>query len=124
MSSCFSFNMSKCQIDFGEGYNDTTPLYQHKTISFLFGAGFSAPMGYPIGNDLNEKLLNFDDKAIVFAPSGELAISADGQKSQFQMHGVRNFHQKRFEFCQRLIKEYYVAHGIMGTVILVISRGQ
>lgn len=28
-----------------------------KSISLLLGAGFSAPMGYPIGNDLNEKLL-------------------------------------------------------------------
>ena len=36
-----------------------------KSISFLLGAGFSAPKGYPIGNQLNEKLLtctgdNFD----------------------------------------------------------------
>ena len=32
-------------------------LTNGKSISFLLGAGFSAPKGYPIGNQLNEKLL-------------------------------------------------------------------
>ena len=31
----------------------------YRPISFLLGAGFSAPMGYPIGNVLNESLQNF-----------------------------------------------------------------
>ncbi len=105
--------MSKLQIDFGDEKNNETPLYQRKSISVLLGAGFSAPMGYPVGNDLNEELLNFDDNLVDFAPSGELAISIDGQKPQFQLYGIRNFHQKCFEFCQRLIHEYYVAHDNM-----------
>jgi hypothetical protein len=105
--------MSKLKIDFGDERNIETPLYQRKSISMLLGAGFSAPMGYPVGNGLNEELLNFDDNLVDFAPSGELAISTDGQKPQFQLYGIRNYHQKRFEFCQRLIHEYYVAHDNM-----------
>ena len=110
IENCF---MSKWIINYCEGDNNVTSINQRKSISLLLGAGFSAPMGYPIGNDLNERLLNFDDEDVDFAPSGELAISTDGQKTQFQMYGIRNFHQKRFEFCQRLIKEYYVAHDNM-----------
>lgn len=75
------------------------------------GAGFSAPKGYPIGNDMNDGLLNFDDKDIDFSPSGELAISTEGQKPQFQTEGVYNAHQKYFIFCKRLIKEYAIAHN-------------
>lgn len=54
--------MSKLKIDFGDERNYETPLYQRKSISVLLGAGFSAPMGYPVGNGLNKELLNFDGK--------------------------------------------------------------
>ena len=105
--------MSKFNIDFGDKINGELPLSQRKSISVLLGAGFSAPMGYPVGDGLNNGILNFDDKLVDFAPSGELAISKDGQKPEFQMYGIRNYHQKRFEFCKRLIREYYVAHNNM-----------
>lgn len=74
------------------------------------GAGFSAPKGYPIGNGMNNGLLNFDDKDVDFSPSGELVISKNGRKPQFQIEGVYNVHQKYFIFCKRLIKEYSIAH--------------
>lgn len=105
--------MDKWQIDLGCKYNDITPFYKRSSISLLLGAGFSAPMGYPVGNDLNKLLLNFDDKIIDFSPSGELTISTNGQKPLFQIEGIRNFHQRCFEFCKQLIKEYYVAHDNM-----------
>lgn len=87
------------------------PLANRKSISFLLGAGFSAPKGYPIGKDINDGLLNFDDKDIDFSPMGKLATSEDAQKPQFQVNGIRNPHQKYFDFCKRLIKEYAIAHG-------------
>ena len=77
-----------------------------KSISILIGAGFSALKGYPTGNELNNKMLEFDEKRISFSPSGELAISEDGRKPQFQILGIYNQHQKYFIFCNRLIKEY------------------
>ena len=60
---------------------------------------------------MNNGLLNFDDKNVDFTPSGELAISTDGQKPRFQIEGVNNVHQKYFIFCKRLIKEYTKAHN-------------
>ena len=87
------------------------PLVGRKSVSILLGAGFSAPMGYPIGNDMNEDLLNFDDSALDFAPCGSLATSTDGTKPTFQINGVFNNHQKYFIFCKRLIKEYTEAHN-------------
>ena len=63
-----------------------------KSISFLLGAGFSAPKGYPIGKKLNEELLNFDDSKLDFSPDGYLATSNDGTKPKFQIDGVKNIH--------------------------------
>ena len=82
-----------------------------KSVSFLLGAGFSAPKGYPIGKKLNEELLNFDDSKLDFSPDGYLATSNDGTKPKFQIDGVQNIHQKHFEFCKSLINEYFKAHG-------------
>lgn len=103
--------MGKLNIDLGDNKQKGQQLVRNKSISFLLGAGFSAPKGYPIGNDMNNGLLNFDDKDVDFSPSGELAISKNGQKSQFQVEGVYNVHQKYFVFCKRLIKEYTKAHN-------------
>ena len=55
-----------------------SPLEGRPSISILLGAGFSAPMGYPIGNTLNEKIRNFDDSNLDFSPSGEIAVSTNG----------------------------------------------
>jgi hypothetical protein len=50
----------KLQIDLDKEDNEI-PQVGRKSISILLGAGFSAPKGYPIGNDMNEGLLHFDD---------------------------------------------------------------
>ena len=97
-------------IDLGNSNNEV-PLYGRKSISILLGAGFSVPMGYPIGETLNNSLLNFDDSKIDFSADGTLVISQDGTKPEFQMDGVLNVHQRYFEFCKRLIKEYASAHN-------------
>lgn len=98
-------------IDLGIDEEQHFPLSGRKSISFLLGAGFSAPMGYPIGNDMNDGLLNFDDSKLDFSPDGNLSYSMDGTKPLFQIEGVLNIHQKYFIFCKRLIKEYALAHG-------------
>ena len=100
----------KWSLDLGDNTTNEIPLDGRKSISILLGAGFSAPVGYPIGNDMNESLLDFDDRFLDFAPCGSLATSTDGTKPTFQMGGVLNNHQKYFIFCKRLIKEYTKAH--------------
>lgn len=42
------------------------PLTGRKHISILIGAGFSAPQGYPIGNTLNENILDFENIMQIF----------------------------------------------------------
>ena len=101
----------KLNVDLGNNTEQILPLSGRKSISILLGAGFSAPMGYPIGMGLNNGLLNFEKEPVSFAPSGEMAISTNGQIPQFQITEIYNFHQKRFEFCKRLIHEYYIAHN-------------
>ena len=101
----------KWEFDLGNEQIKETPFAERNSISILLGAGFSAPKGYPIGDDMNNGLLKFDDENVDFSPSGELAISTDGQKPQFQVDGVYNVHQKYFVFCKRLIKEYTIAHN-------------
>lgn len=97
-------------IDLGEDYN-VISLSKRRTISILLGAGFSAPMGYPIGDKMNKGLLNFDDSTLDFAPCGSLVTSNNGTKPKFQMNEVLNNHQKYFIFCKRLIKEYTESHN-------------
>lgn len=75
----------KWNLDLGDNTTNKIPLDGRKSISFLLGAGFSAPMGFPIGNDMNESLLDFDDSILDFAPCGSLATSTDGTKPTFQM---------------------------------------
>ncbi len=98
-------------IDLGYNSEPELPLEGRKSVSILLGAGFSAPMGYPIGNSMNQRLQNFDDSTLDFAPNGALATSIDGTKPIFQMGGNLNNHQKYFIFCKRLIKEYTKAHN-------------
>lgn len=100
----------KWQIDLDDE-DIEIPIEGRKSISILLGAGFSAPKGYPIGNDMNEGLLHFNDKALDFSPGGNLATSVDGTKPKFQIDGVYNNHQKYFIFCKRLIEEYTAAHS-------------
>lgn len=46
-------------------------------ISFLLGAGFSASAGYPIGNYVNESVLNLFEQNIHFTPNGRLVHNYD-----------------------------------------------
>jgi NAD-dependent SIR2 family protein deacetylase len=80
----------------------------NKKISVLLGAGFSAPMGYPIGNQLNDLLIKSIDDNFAFAPSGDLAISIDGSKPDF---GYRTSYDIEFEFCHKLILHFEKKKG-------------
>lgn len=73
------------------------------SISILLGAGFSAPMGYPTGNSLNEKLANLKTDKFVFSPDGSLAISEDGKKPRFWNKTTYDYD---FEYCLELFKYY------------------
>jgi len=78
------------------------------SISFLFGAGFSAPMGYPLGNQLNELLLKSIDDNFAFAPSGDLVIRIDGKKPDL---GYKTSYDIEFEFCYKLILHFNKIKG-------------
>lgn len=73
------------------------------SISILLGAGFSAPIGYPIGSALNKNLLNLTTDLIGFSPDGRLTYSSDGKKPDF---GYKTSYDIEFEFCIDLIKYY------------------
>jgi len=75
-----------------------------KSISYLLGAGFSAPAGYPIGNILNNKLLKCNEDKFTFHSSGVLVPNNNGQKPNF---GVQSSHETQFEFCVVLMNLFY-----------------
>lgn len=77
-------------------------------ISFLLGAGFSAPQGYPIGNKLNELILKSNEDNFAFAPSGDLAIRTDGKKPDF---GYKTSYDIEFDFCYQLIQHFKKIKG-------------
>lgn len=76
---------------------------REKITSMLIGAGFSAPIGYPIGSRLNQLLLNSKNENIAFASEGSLAVNTDGSKPDF---GYKSSHQIDFEFCCKLMDHY------------------
>ena len=55
---------------------------KNKSISFLIGTGFSSPMGYPTGIQLNKKILNCINDNFAFSTNGSLIISNDGVLNQ------------------------------------------
>lgn len=73
-----------------------------KSISILLGAGFSAPMGYPIGNRLNDLLLNCTGDEFAFHTSGQL-VQENGKKPDF---GYPTSYDISFEFCKKLIQHF------------------
>lgn len=77
-------------------------------ISFLLGAGFSAPKGYPIGNKLNELILKSNEDNFAFAPSGDLAVRTDGKKPDF---GYKTSYDIEFDFCYQLIQHFKKIKG-------------
>jgi len=78
-------------------------LKNEKTISFLLGAGFSAPKGYPIGNQLNEKLLACTGDNFSFSPEGGICINNNGTKPDL---GYKNSYDWYFDFCIDSIHYY------------------
>jgi hypothetical protein len=80
----------------------------NNSISILLAAGFSAPMGYPIGNSLNEKLTQLNTDLIAFSSDGRLAISTNGKKPDF---GCKTSYDNIFEYCIKLIGHYSETKG-------------
>ena len=78
------------------------------SISLLLGAGFSAPMGYPIGNDLNNLLLSCTGDEFAFHTNGSLTTSTDGNKPNF---GYSTSYDIQFNFCKELIKYFNESRG-------------
>lgn len=73
-----------------------------KSISLLLGAGFSAPMGYPIGNDLNKKLQDYQCFNVNVSPDGKLYF-LNPNKTACTACNPYNVYLK---CCISLIKEY------------------
>lgn len=78
----------------------------NNSISVLLGSGFSAPMGYPTGMDLNKKLLNFDYDLFAFSHEGELIPPSNGKKIDL---GFKNPYDYIFEYCIELIKYFKIS---------------
>lgn len=79
-----------------------------KNISILLGAGFSAPMGYPIGNELNDLLLKSNEANFGFHTSGSLVVNTDGSKPDF---GYKTSYDIEFEFCFELMNYFKQVKG-------------
>jgi hypothetical protein len=78
-----------------------------ESVSILLGAGFSAPIGYPTGDQLNKLLVNCTGDEFSFHTSGTLVISTDGKKSNFQ----KNSYDREFDFCKDMIKYFNESRG-------------
>lgn len=68
-------------------------------ISFLLGAGFSVPMGYPIGNGMNQNFLEFD-KYFVDPLDGQIVSSPTA-------NSPNNHYEMALRFCKKAILFYY-----------------
>ncbi len=75
----------------------------NQSIALLIGAGFSAPMGYPIGNRLNELMLDCDDSTFGISPAGTIMFSTDGSKPWI---GYKTSGDISLEFLKILMKYY------------------
>ncbi len=73
-----------------------------KSISLLLGAGFSAPMGYPIGNQLNERLQNYRLYSVGISSDGKLYFLNPNQ----QNNNIGNPYNVYLECCISLVEEY------------------
>lgn len=73
--------------------------------AIILGAGFSAPMGYPIGNQLNEFILGLDGTEFGFSTDGKLVIDTEtgGRPKAFRRFSYDN----QFDFLLELIKFYH-----------------
>ncbi len=78
-------------------------MKESNSISLLIGAGFSAPMGYPVGNKLNEFIGNCGNDVFAFHTSGALVFNRDGSKPDF---GYKTSYDIQFDFLIDLINFY------------------
>ncbi|MEA4968059.1 MAG: hypothetical protein VB048_08100, partial [Bacteroidaceae bacterium] len=72
---------------------------REKPISILLGAGFSAPMGYPIGNQLNEIIFNCHSDSISFHSDGTLVVGDNSNAHLIQ-------YNQYYDFCKDIIRYY------------------
>lgn len=97
------------ELDLGDKNSSFIPFEKRESISFLLAAGFSAPKGYPVGNTVNYKLLEFHKEPINFSPSGKIAISMTGEKPEF---GYKSEYEITYNFCLKLIEYYSKKYSI------------
>jgi hypothetical protein len=93
----------KVLLDLGEERKEERQVEQRDSVAFLLGAGFSIPMGYPTGSAVNSGILDFDNQKVSFSPSGELASTKDGIKTD---SGYTNYYDREFSLCKKLIAAY------------------
>ncbi len=79
-----------------------------ESVSLLLGAGFSAPMGYPVGSDLNDTLLNCTGDDFAFDTSGVMIFSTDGSKPDI---GYKTSYDFQFDFCRDLMQYFNKVRG-------------
>jgi hypothetical protein len=79
-----------------------------KSVSILLGAGFSAPKGYPVGNQLNDSLVNCTGNEFSFHTSGVLVKTTDGKKPDF---GYKTANDFEFDFCRDLMQLFKRTKG-------------
>lgn len=79
-----------------------------KSISLLLGAGFSAPMHYPVGRQLNELLIKCEGSDFGFSTAGRLCKDTSGKKPDF---GYKTSYDFEFDFCRDLMLHFNEARG-------------
>ena len=75
-----------------------------RTISLLLGAGFSAPMGYPIGAQLGDKIRNIDSYSFYVDETNTLRFGENASMGEYSG-------QRYFKWLKYLINEYATKHG-------------
>lgn len=93
--------MDKLVLDI-EGEKEQVPLVGRPSVSFLLGAGFSVPKGYPTGGEMNDNLQRFHEFSVNFSPAGALYPFNEGGEPR----PLINQYQRRFAFCKDLISFY------------------
>lgn len=81
----------------------TNEVYPMEEVSILLGAGFSAPMGYPIGKTLNKLLLNSINENFAFSSTRNLVVNTDGTIQNF---GIITSFDITFEICYKLMHHF------------------
>lgn len=91
-------------LDLGDTKPMEKPLDGRPNIAILLGAGFSAPMGYPIGKTVNDYLSKFDFDKYDISMAGEL-YERGTPKSVYNSQ-----YQRNLRFCKCIIDKYIVLH--------------